>query len=424
MDPSITIPVGGTYASANFYTTFSPGTTIISASATGYATVQTSMSTIGPIPSALAVYGFPSTLPADGGSYNAIMVQLQDSSGVPAKAPEGGVQVTLISSNIAVGTVTPSVIILGGQTYAIGTFTTNATTPGQAIIYAIAPNYLSNQVTITTQNISTAPPSQLRIFVGPNQFPADENSYSQIAVELQDQSGNIAAAPSDLQVTVASSDETIGTTDSQITIPQSQTYALTTLTTTYKAGFTTITAATTNLTASQTVITTTGFIPSKLAVFCVPSTLPSDNATYQTIQVQLQDSQGRPAIDPEADVIVNLFSSQPTVGVVSSTLTIPFGKTQTTGNFTVTNSPGTTSITAQASGYTTGQASVTAYLIDYLPLQITLTPNPENVNNGNNSAISAYVTANGAPVTGANTHIHIRQRRNIHTHNRTRKRLL
>ena len=55
-------------------------------------------------------------------------------------------------------------------------------------------------------------PSQLKIFVGPTQFPADENTYSQIAVELQDPSGNIAAAPSDLQVTMASSDGTIGTT--------------------------------------------------------------------------------------------------------------------------------------------------------------------------------------------------------------------
>jgi hypothetical protein len=173
------------------------------------------------------------------------------------------------------------------------------------------------------------------------------------------------------------------------------------LDTTYKSGTTTITAVGTNLTTAQQAITTTGFIPSKLAVYCVPSSLPSDNAIYQAIQVQLQDSQGRPAKDPQADVSVNLFSSQPTVGVVSSTLTIPFGKTQATGTFTVTNAPGTNTITAQASGYTTGQAQITTYLIDFSTLQITVTANSTNVNNGYNTEITAYVTANGAPITGA-----------------------
>ena len=102
VDPSITIPKGTTYASANFYTTFSPGTTTISASATGYANVQATLTTIGPIPYSIAVYGFPSTLPADGNTYDAIMVQLQDSSGSPARAPQGGVQVTLSCSDTTV----------------------------------------------------------------------------------------------------------------------------------------------------------------------------------------------------------------------------------------------------------------------------------------------------------------------------------
>ena len=400
VDPSIIIPKGATYASANFNTTFSPGTTTITASATGYATVQASMTTIGPIPYAIAVYGFPSTLPADNGSYNAIMVQLQDSSGVPAKAPKDGIQVGLFSSNTNVGTVNSSITIPEGQTYAIATFNTTQTN-GQATITAVASGYASGWTTITTQYI-TAGPDEIRIFIGPPKVLADNNAYPQIAIELQNSTtGSISAVPSDLTVSVTSSDESIGKIESPITIPQDQTYGLATLDTTYKSGTTTITAVGTNLTTAQQAITTTGFIPSKLAVYCVPSSLPSDNAIYQAIQVQLQDSQGRPAKDPQADVSVNLFSSQPTVGVVSSTLTIPFGKTQATGTFTVTNAPGTNTITAQASGYTTGQAQITTYLIDFSTLQITVTANSTNVNNGYNTEITAYVTANGAPITGA-----------------------
>ena len=55
VDPSITIPKGTTYVSANFTATFSPGTTTISASATGYSTVQAPISTVGSFPQQLAL---------------------------------------------------------------------------------------------------------------------------------------------------------------------------------------------------------------------------------------------------------------------------------------------------------------------------------------------------------------------------------
>ncbi len=162
-----------------------------------------------------------------------------------------------------------------------------------------------------------------------------------------------------------------------------------------------LTAVATDLLWDHKSISTFGFIPSKIGIYCVPMNLPSDNGTYQTIQVQLQDTQGRPAKDPQTDVNINLFSSQPTIGVVSSTITIPFGKTQATGNLTVTNSPGETAITAQASGYTTGLTSIVTNLIDYSPLQITLTSNRNSVTNAYTTSIMAYITANSVPVTGA-----------------------
>ena len=57
-------------------------------------------------------------------------------------------------------------------------------------------------------------------------------------------------------------------------------------------------------------------------------------------------------------------------------------------------------ITAQSSGYSTGQGEITTYLIDFSPLQIELTATPNNVNNGYSTKITAYVTANGGPVAG------------------------
>lgn len=407
VDPTATIPEGQTYATANFYTTYSPGTTTIAATATGFTTVQSTITTIGPIPSAVAVYGFPSTLPADGNQYTAILIQLQDSSGSPAKAPKDGVQVTLSCSNTTIGEVTPNIVIPEGKTYTTANFTakTAAQIEGKilsATVTALSQGYASKQVTMTTTPLATNP-SQLKIFTGPSQVLADQNSYKQIAVEIQNSTGFVGKAQPNVSVTIASSDQTIGMVDPQITIPQGQSYVVATLNTTYKAGLTTLTAVATDLQRSQLSLTTVGFTPSKLAIYSVPSLLPTDKVTYPAIQVQLQDSQGRPAKDPQTDVTVSLFSSQPTVGIVSSALTIPFGNTQATGSITVTNAPGLTTITAQASSYTTGQATITTYLIDLSPTQVNVTASPSTVNNGGKSEITAYITADGAPVSGATT---------------------
>jgi hypothetical protein len=399
VDYQILIPPGNTYGSARFYTTYTPGTTTISASSSDYATVQATITTFGAEPSGIGIYGFPSTLPADGDSYNALMVQLQDSSGSPAIAPQA-VQVTLSCSESSVGSVPQTVTIPAGQTYTTASFTTTAN-EGQAIITALTSEYTSKQVTIKTQTISTALPNQIKLFVGSPKIPADKSSYKQIAVELQDSSGRIVAAPTDLTVILTSPDESVGKIDQTITIPQSKTFTLATLNTTYKPGSTTITAAATDLTANKATITTTGSTPTKLAIYCVPSTLPADNGNYNAIAVQLQDSSGRPAKNPEADVWVNLYSSEPTVGTVNNMLTIPVGKTQTNGTFTVTNTPGSTTITAQASDYTTAQTTVTTSSIDLASLKISLSANPDSILNTNTSQITATVTSGNNPITGA-----------------------
>ncbi len=404
VNPTVTIEKNATYVATNFYAAFTPGTTTITAAATGYAAVQAPVTTVGPKPYTLGVYGFPSTLPADGGVYAAIMVQLQDASLSPAKAPKGGTQVALSCSDTTVGDVTANVTIPEGQTYAIADFTTTGN-PGEAVVTAIAGDYGSTDTTITTMEYTPASSGKLVISTGPTKVLADNTAYKQVAVqivyhdEILDRDF-LGAAASNIAVTIASADESIGKTETQLIIPASQTYALATFNSTYKAGITTITAAATNFAAASQQIIATGYTASKLSVYCVPSVLPADKGVYQTVQVQLQDAQGRPAKAP-VDLTVNLFSSQPTVAAVSPTVTIPLGETGTTGTLIVTNAEGETEVTAQASGYTTGQETVAAYTLDYSKLAVTLTSNPQSIPNGNRTEVTAYVTAEGSPVTGA-----------------------
>ncbi|HSV49143.1 MAG TPA: carboxypeptidase-like regulatory domain-containing protein [Candidatus Acidoferrales bacterium] len=400
VDSTIIIQAGHTFGAANFYTTYTPGATTITAAGTGYPTVQAVVNTVGPKPYTLGVYGFPATLPADGRAYDAIMVQLQDSAKSPAKAPIGGTKVTLSCSNTDVGDVTQSVTIAEGKTFAIATFTTT-TSPGEANITAIASDYGSTITKINTQTPTITGSGNLHISSGPTKVLSDNTAYKRIAVQILDGTNRyLQTASSDITVTIASADESIGKTEAQITIPAGENYALATFNSTYKAGTTTITAAATNFNAASYSLTSTGFTASKLAVYCAPSTLPADKKEYQSVIVQLQDSQGRPAQAP-ANLAVSLFSSQPVIATVTPTVTVPLGQTSATGSLTVTNAPGPTVVTAQASNYNTGQATATTHSIDLTRLEVTLTANPQTVFNSNQTEITAHITADDSAIAGA-----------------------
>jgi hypothetical protein len=202
-----------------------------------------------------------------------------------------------------------------------------------------------------------------------------------------------------ITIQLSSSSENVGKVQPTLEIPTGQVFATATFSTTYKAGTTTITAAATDLITDTETITTIGPIPNKLTVYCSPSTLPADAREYKAIQIQLQDSRGKPALDPNGDVTVSLFSSDPTIGTVPQTLTIPYGETYATTTFTSTYVASSTSITVQASGYATGQRQMRTYLIDQSSLTVTVTSAPSNVVSGKQTNITSYVTDPGGNPT-------------------------
>ena len=401
VDPTITIAEGSTFAVAKFDTTFTPGTTTIAAAASGYATVQIALTTVAPVPSKLAVYGFPPVLPADAVQYDALVVQLQDSSSNPAKAPLEGITVTLSSSNSTIASVPVSVTISSGQTYTVASIISSAV--GSATITALSSGYTTAQTTIASQQPSTTQPKSLKIYVAPPRTLADKTENQQIVVQLLNATGKITQQLStNTTIQLSSSNEDVGKVQPTIEIPSGKVYALATFLSTFKAGTTTITAAATDLTADTESVTTIGPIPTKLAVYCNPSVLPADNEAYGAIQVQLQDASGKPALDPDGDVTISLFSSEPTVGTVSETLTIPFGKTYAMTTFESTYLGSSTAITVQASGYTTGTATMKTYQIDNALLAVAVAADPIMVPPGNQTVITVHVTDPGAnPVAGA-----------------------
>ncbi len=232
---------------------------------------------------------------------------------------------------------------------------------------------------------------------------ADNTEHTQIVVQLLDETGKITQQPStSTEVQLSSSNVEIGNIEPVIVVPEGRVFATAVFSTTYRAGTATIMAAASGLQTDTATVTTIGPIASKLVVYCNPSVLPADNEEYAGIQIQLQDASGKPALDPNGDVTVSLFSSEPNVGAVPATITIPHGETYATVLFKSTYLAGSTSITAQSSGYTAGQAQMKTYQIDQLSLSATITAEPINVVSGNQTEITVYVTDPGQnPVEGA-----------------------
>ena len=98
--------------------------------------------------------------------------------------------------------------------------------------------------------------------------------------------------------------------------------------------------------------------PSKLKIYIAPTKVPADNSAYNCIFVQLQDSSGKPARATK-DVTISLSSSRTNIGIVESPINIKTGETFGSAKFNSTSTPGTTSISAASTGYTTVQGTIT-----------------------------------------------------------------
>jgi len=399
VDPTVTIRSGTTYAMAKFFATYTAGSTTITAIASGYVSGQAVMSTVGPIPSKIAVYGLPPVVPADGKAYDSIVVQLQDSAGTPARAPIGDVSVDLASSDISVGTVDPTVTIQSGKTYAVAKFYTTYT-EGVTTVTAIAPGYGSGQAVVRTSGIGGFRPLKLQVYLGPPRVSAEGVSYEAVCVQLEDSQGKVVRASSETKVTLASADIAVGTVDSSVTIQSGKTYAVTRFYSTYRSGSTVVTAIAPGFTSGQAVMATFGPIPSQIAVYALPPVVPADRGAYSII-VQLQDSAGSPARDPVGPVITILSSSNTDIGKVNSTAVISFGNTYFVTKLYSSYKAGSTMITAIASGYASGQAAVTSFIIDPL-LTVSVWAYPDSISSGGQSTIRVYVARDTPPpVSGA-----------------------
>ncbi len=106
-----------------------------------------------------------------------------------------------------------------------------------------------------------------------------------------------------------------------------------------------------------------------LKVSSLVDVVPADGLTHAVLVVSLVGSQNKPAIT-SAPLEVFLSSSDPGVGQVPQSVTIPAVGNYAIVNFTTTTSPGSTTISASAQGENSGSAQVKTGLLSGFPTAI------------------------------------------------------
>ncbi len=395
VDPSITINAGQSFGQASFYTTFTPGTTRITASASGYAIGSDTLTIQGSIAAKLAVYSAPPQIPERAGANTTIVVQLQDAGGVPVRAPSD-IRVAITSSNTTVGSTEQSVVtIKSGDTNSVTYF--NGRFAGTAQITATAQKYGSGFTDIMVVRAGLANSGRLAIYIAPPAVLPDDSAHRAVYVELRDSSDRMVRASRDISVHLASSSTDIGSVDSAIVIPSGSTYGVATFRSTHAAGNTTITASAADFRTASTRMNVAGSVPSKITIDIVPKQLPSDGQIHRSLVLQLQGDNGEPVNAP-ADIVVTLSSSRTDIGSTDGTVVLQSGNPLVLADFYSTLVAGTTTISASASGYVPGSVEVKTVEPTPSTLAVIASPSILTADGESYNAIVVQIRdANGVP---------------------------
>lgn len=307
----------------------------------------------------LSLSARPPILPADGGTYNAVVIQFVATGSSDAVIPSSDVTIQLSSSNAQTGTLPSTITFPAGDLYYDVSFTTT-TLPGTTTVYAVAQGYQPANLTLKTETFGGIP-TALEVFLSPDQILAQSGTTSRVVVEAVDAFGNPVNLANSITVTLSSSITQVGNVQSPLTIPANQNYAYTTFTATNSSGQSVITASAESLAPGSAVMTTVGSgasIPDSLAIEFAPPILYSDGATHQNIAVEVINANNSSPSPAPGNIIVTLTSSVASVGSVQQVVEIPAGQSYAYATFTTTGLAGNTTITATASDYVTAQGNL------------------------------------------------------------------
>ena len=243
-------------------------------------------------PSALVLTVIPPKLPADGGSYPAIVVSLQSSAGKASLALNDTV-VFLTSSQESVGTVTGQVTITQGTAFAVANFTTSAT-PGVTSISAS-----SSGLSAASTQVTTSTPSgfatTLSVIPVPGTQLVNPKGQGTVLVETLDSAGFPAKASSDIPVTLSSSDNNVVSLPSgSLTLPSGSVLSSVPYEVGVSPGTATITGSASGFNSGSGTVTVQGASPFALSIIAQPDPISTSTAGAPRRHADRLRGQSRP----------------------------------------------------------------------------------------------------------------------------------
>jgi hypothetical protein len=313
----------------------------------------------------LALTIIPPKLPADNGTYPAVVVSLVDSNGLPSAALTP-LTVFLTSSSTNIASVPDIVTIPAGSEYVVVNAVTTPT-PGSTSITASSHGLESAFATLTTA-IPSGFPSILKVFVSPTTFLRRADTGT-VRVELVDSAGFPSKAITPVTALLSSSNASVARLNQgSLTITPGEIYATGSFDTSANSGQAVITASSTGYGSRPAFVTVvspkycTGSCgSSKLLLRLLPGTLPTDGLTYSALEVGLATSLGEPAVS-SSDTIVQLFSDESDIISVPTLVTIPAGNISVLVPLTTSSLQGQSSITVTSSSLLPGNVTVTTVI--------------------------------------------------------------
>jgi hypothetical protein len=357
VDPSVTIPKDQIYAIAKFRTSFGSGQSTITAAADNLISGITSVSTAGSIASTLKLYPIPPIISTTGIEGSWVVVQLEDSRGVPVRSSTD-VEVSLLSSDDRILVPKePSVVIRKGQSIAVAKMVPGGK-EGTASVTPLATGFLSVSGSINAVKPSFEPEQrQLVIYTAPPN--PDPTASDKVIVVVQIQGKSNAPAPSSrtVRIQVSSSNTDLGKLSDNLVISANDSFGIASFDFAGLPGATTIIASAANFQTKQVQITMGGTAGSMLDLIPTSLTVAAYGAPYPAFLAMLKSDAG--PLRAPADINVFLTSSTPELASVPSVVKIEKGSSFAIVNITPTGFPGTLTLTATAEGFQQSVKAVT-----------------------------------------------------------------
>ncbi len=357
---SVTVPAGSSSATVNITTTTvtTPSTVNVTASYTppnGGANVFTATFTVYPQPAVSTLSVSPSNV--IGGATATATV------GLNYPAPQGGIQVSLVSDNPSVASVPASVTIpAGANSVQVSITTTSVTSAASATITA---SYVDvNKVSSSAQaKLNVYPvPHISGITISPNEVPGGTASAATITLQSP-------APPGGVTVTLSSDTPSAVTPPASVTIPEGAT------TSSSVSIPTNAVKSTVNVNINAEYIAGGKTISSASGALTVVAPLSQLTITPNVI-FSFFGATGEvvlPGPAPTGGANISLVSSDPSLLAVPSSVTVPAGSSSATFNVVAGGTLTTTNVTVTAtyglaSNKISTNATVLSILYGFLPL--------------------------------------------------------